>query len=419
MRSEGGGAGMWRDTSFRFFLGADAISQFGTQITLVALPLVAVLTLDASPFQIGVLTAAEMAAFLLIGLPAGVWVDRLRRRPILIWSDLLRAAALLSVPIAVALDAMTLPHLYAVALLMGIGAVFFDVAHMSFLPSLVGKDDLLKGNGTLETLRNTAVLSGPALGGWLVHALSAPVALLADAVSYLVSALLLGGVRAEETIAPVAERRRLREEIGEGVRHVAGHPVLRRIAWVGALTMLSNGIWAVAQPIFLIKTLGVGPGIYGLLLSGGAVGGLIGAVLAPRIADRFGVGRALYGGAAMAALVILISPLAAEGWRLALFPLGCLLSGIGAAVFGINQLSYRQRITPEHLLGRMNASMRFLMWGAMPIGGLLGGALGEIFNAHTVLWVATVGVTVAHLPVLASRKILRLQSPQRTMPSRG
>jgi MFS family permease len=418
MRTDGE-TGMWRDSSFRFFLGADAVSQFGTQITLVALPLVAVLTLDASPFQIGVLTAAEMAAFLLIGLPAGVWVDRLRRRPILIWSDLLRGAALLSVPIAVVLDSMTLPHLYAVALLMGLGTVFFDVAHMSFLPALVGKDDLLKGNGTLETLRNTAVLSGPALGGWLVHALSAPIALLADAISYLVSALLLGGVRAEETVTPVAERRRLGEEIGEGVRHVVGHPVLRRIAGVGALTMLSNGIWVVAQPIFLIKTLGVSPGIYGLLLSGSAVGGLIGAVLASRVAVRFGVGRAMYGGAALAALAILISPLTAEGWRLALFPLGCLLSGIGGAVFSINQLSYRQRITPEHLLGRMNASMRFLMWGAAPFGGLLGGALGEVFSAYTVLWVATVGVMIAHLPVLTSRKIFRLQSPPRTTPALG
>jgi MFS family permease len=410
---------MWQGASFRLFLGADAISQFGTQITLVALPLVAILTLDASSFQIGVLTAAEMAAFLFLGLPAGVWVDRLRRRPILIWSDLLRAAALLSVPIAVALDAMTLPHLYAVALLMGVGAVFFDVAHMSFLPSLVGKDDLLRGNGTLETLRNTAVLSGPALGGWLVNALSAPIALLADAVSYLVSALLLGGVRAEETIAPVAERRRLGEEIGEGVRYVVGHPVLRRIAGVGALVMLSNGIWFVAQPLFLIKMLGVSPGIYGLLLSGGAVGGLIGAMLASRVAARFGVGRAMYGGAALAALAVLISPLTAEGWRLALFPLGCLLSSVGGAVFGINQLSYRQRITPEHLLGRMNASMRFLMWGAAPVGGLLGGALGEVFDAHTVLWVATAGLMIAHLPVLTSRKILRLQPPPRTTPAPG
>ncbi|WP_433243985.1 MFS transporter [Streptosporangium sp. CA-135522] len=408
MRVEDKSAGMWRDRSFRLFLGADVISQFGSQITIVALPLVAVLTLDAGFLQIGILTAAELAAFLLVGLPAGVWVDRLRRRPILIWSDLLRGVALLSVPLAAALDALTLPHLYAVALLMGLGAVFFDVAHMSFLPSLVGRDEVLRGNGTLETLRNTAVLSGPALGGWLVHTVTAPVALLADAISYLASALLLGGVRAQETATPAARRRRLREEIAEGVRYVAGHPVLRRIAMTGALVMLFNGIWSVAQPIFMLKVLHVNPAIYGLLLSGGAVGSLLGAVLAPRVAARFGVGRAMYGGAAVAALSILVAPLAAEGRLLALFPLGCALNGIGGAVFSINQLSYRQRITPEHLLGRMNASMRFLMWGAAPVGGLLGGVLGEGLGAHAAIWIGAAGVTAAHLPVLTYRKVLSL-----------
>ncbi|GIH92433.1 MFS transporter [Planobispora siamensis] len=408
VRAGSKGAGMWRDRSFRLFLGADAISQFGTQVTLVALPLTAVLTLGAGPMEIGLLTAAETVAFLLLGLPAGVWVDRLRRRPILIWSDLLRAAALLSVPPAAALGVLTLPQLYIVALLVGLGSVFFDVAHMSFLPSLVGKDDLLRGNGVLETLRGTSVLSGPALGGWLVHVLTAPIALLADAVSYLVSALLLGGVRAREAPPPAGERRRLRDEVAEGVRYVAGHPVLRRVAMVGGLVMLSNGVWLVAQPLFLLKTLDVSPAVYGLLLTGGAVGALAGAVLAPRLADRFGVGRAMYGGAAGAAGAILLVPLTAGGWRLALYPLGCLLSGVAGSVFSINQLSYRQRITPERMLGRMNASMRFLMWGAAPLGGLLGGVLGAWFGPHGLLWIAACGISAAHLPVLTCRRILRL-----------
>ncbi|MFB9720773.1 MFS transporter [Planobispora longispora] len=408
MRTGETGAGMWRDRSFRLFLGADAISQFGTQVTIVALSLVAVLALDASPFEVGLVTAAETAAFLVLGLPAGVWVDRLRRRPILIWSDLLRAAALASVPLAVALDALTLPQLYLVALLMGLGTVFFDVAHMSFLPSLVGRDDLLRGNGVLETMRSTAVLSGPALGGWLVHAVTAPIALLADAVSYLVSALLLGGVRAEEAPAPAAERRSLREEIAEGVRYVVDHPMLRRLAMVGAVTMLSNGVWFVAQPFFLLRTLGVSPGLYGLLLTGAPVGGLIGAALAPRLAARYGTGRAMCGGAVLASAAPLLVPLAAGGWRLALYPLGCLLLGVGGSVYNVNQLSYRQRITPERLLGRMNASMRFLMWGAAPAGGLLGGTLGTWFDAHAILWVAVCGFFLAHLPVLTCRAILRL-----------
>ncbi|MBG0831466.1 MFS transporter [Planomonospora sp. ID67723] len=399
---------MWRDRSFRLFLGADAISQFGTQVTIVALPLAAVLTLDASPFEVGLLTAAETVAFLVLGLPAGVWVDRLRRRPILIWSDLLRAVALASVPLAAALDVLSLPQLYLVALLMGLGTVFFDVAHMSFLPSLVGRDDLLCGNGVLETLRGTAVLSGPALGGWLVHAITAPIALFADAISYLVSALLLGGVRVEETPAPAAERRRLREEAAEGIRYVVGHPLLRRFAVIGAAVMVSNGVWVVAQPFFLLRTLDVSPGLYGLLLTGSPVGSLLGGALAPRLAARYGVGRAMYGGAALASTASLLVPLAAEGWRLTLYPLGCLLLGMSGSVYNISQLSYRQRITPERLLGRMNASMRFLMWGAAPLGGLLGGVLGIWFDAHAILWIAVCGFLLGHLPVLTHRPLLRL-----------
>nr|BFE82974.1 MFS transporter [Planobispora longispora] len=407
MRTGETGAGMWRDRSFRLFLGADAISQFGTQVTIVALSLVAVLALDASPFEVGLVTAAETAAFLVLGLPAGVWVDRLRRRPILIWSDLLRAAALASVPLAVALDALTLPQLYLVALLMGLGTVFFDVAHMSFLPSLVGRDDLLRGNGVLETMRSTAVLSGPALGGWLVHAVTAPIALLADAVSYLVSALLLGGVRAEEAPAPAAERRSLREEIAEGVRYVVDHPMLRRLAMVGAVTMLSNGVWFVAQPFFLLRTLGVSPGLYGLLLTGAPVGGLIGAALAPRLAARYGTGRAMCGGAVLASA----APCSSR-WPPGLAA-GAVPARMSAARRGrVGVQRQPAQLPPADHPGaparpdeRQHAVPDV---GRGPGRGLLGGTLGTWFDAHAILWVAVCGFFLAHLPVLTCRAILRL-----------
>ncbi|GGL39255.1 hypothetical protein GCM10014719_45430 [Planomonospora parontospora subsp. antibiotica] len=175
--------------------------------------------------------------------------------------------------------------------------------------------------------------------------------------------------------------------------------------------MLSNGVWFVAQPFFLLRLLDVGPVGYGLLLAAAPAGWLAGALLAPRAAARFGVGPAMYGGAALAAAAVLLAPLAGRGWALAPFALGNALNGVGAAVFSVNQLSYRQRITPERLLGRMNASMRFLMWGAAPVGGLLGGVLGELFDARTALWIAAAGIALAHLPVLASRRILRLRRP--------
>lgn len=189
---------LWRVRDFRRYAGADAISKLGSEVSLVALPLTAALTLHASPFEVGLLTAAEMVAFLLVGLPAGAWVDRMRRRPVLVAADVVRALALLSIPAAALLGVLGLPQMYAVALVNGLCTVFFDVAHQSYLPSIVGREDLARGHGTLAANQSLAQLSGPGIGGWLVQALTAPIAVVADALSYAGSALLLLGVRADE-----------------------------------------------------------------------------------------------------------------------------------------------------------------------------------------------------------------------------
>ncbi|MFD9942545.1 MFS transporter [Nonomuraea sp. NPDC059023] len=396
------------NADFSRFAVANAVTQAGTQVTFVALPLAAVLTLDAGPFQLGLLTAAEMIAFLLVGLPAGVWVDRLRRRPILVWTDLIRGFALLSIPVAAWLGVFSLVQLYLVALVIGFCTVFFDVAHMSFLPAVVGKDGLERGNSVLEATSRISMLAGPGLGGLLVQWLTAPFALLADAVSYLASGVLLSRVRVRETPAPKQAGRRLRREVAEGVRYVVAEPVLRVIALLGALVQLGNGIWFVGQPLYLIKELGVGAGLYGLMLSVGAVGGLAGAAFSTRIIARFGVGRTITGTAAVVMVLNLPLTLVADGWRLALFPAFTLLAGAIGVVFNITQVSYRQRTTPEHLLGRVNASMRFLMWSAVPIGGLLGGALGEWAGGRAVFVTGVLLVAAAHLPVVLSRPIRHL-----------
>ncbi|MBF8190797.1 MFS transporter, partial [Nonomuraea sp. K274] len=190
---------MGRGGDFRRFVWANGVTQMGTQVTIVALPLTALLVLDAGAFELGLLSAVQMAAFLLIGLPAGVWVDRWRRRPVLIWSDLARGLAVVSIPVAAWFGGLTLPHLYAVAAVLGVGTVFFDVAQMSFLPAIVPKERLERANSGLEVTRNVSVLAGPGVGGWLVTALTAPFALLADAVAYLASALLLSGITATES----------------------------------------------------------------------------------------------------------------------------------------------------------------------------------------------------------------------------
>ncbi|MCF6468907.1 MFS transporter [Nonomuraea sp. MG754425] len=388
---------------FRRYVTADGFSQFGTHVTRVALPLVALLVLDAGPFELGLLSGAEMIGFLLFGLPAGVWVDRLRRKPILVTADLLRAVALASIPIAALFDALTLAQLYAVAVIVSIGTAFFDVAHLSFLPSIVTKEQLPKGMGTLESVRSLAVLFGPGLGGWLVQALTAPIAIVADAVSYLISAALLATVKAEET--PSGGR----VSLMEGLRYVLGHPILRLIGLVGAMNMFINGIWAVVQPLYLVDELGVSATAYGLMISGAGAGGLLGALLAPRVIARFGHGPTMYGAAVLIIPITVLIAFTGPGWRLALYPIGMALIFLVAVMLNVAQGSYRQAICPEALRGRMNASLRFLTWGSLPLGGVVGGLLGEAVTIHQLLWIACLGTAAANLPYVLAPAVRKLK----------
>lgn len=388
---------------FRRYVTADGFSQFGTHVTRVALPLVALLVLGAGPFELGLLSGAEMIGFLLFGLPAGVWVDRLRRKPILVTADLLRALALASIPIAALFDALTLAQLYAVAVIVSIGTAFFDVAHLSFLPSIVTKEQLPKGMGTLESVRSLAVLFGPGLGGWLVQALTAPIAIVADAVSYLISAALLATVKAEET--PSGGR----VSLMEGLRYVLGHPILRLIGLVGAMNMFINGIWAVVQPLYLVDELGVSATAYGLMISGAGAGGLLGALLAPRVIARFGHGPTMYGAAVLIIPITVLIAFTGPGWRLALYPIGMALIFLAAVMLNVAQGSYRQAICPETLRGRMNASLRFLTWGSLPLGGVVGGLLGEAVTVHQLLWIACLGTAAANLPYVLAPAVRKLK----------
>ncbi|MGW5681875.1 MFS transporter [Nonomuraea sp. NPDC003754] len=389
--------------AFRRYVTADGFSQFGTHVTRVALPLVALLVLDAGPFELGLLSAAEMIGFLLFGLPAGVWVDRLRRKPILVTADVLRAVALVTIPIAALFDALTLAQLYAVAVIVSIGTAFFDVAHLSFLPSIVTKEQLPKGMGTLESVRSLAVLFGPGLGGWLVQVLTAPIAIVADAVSYMISATLLATVKAKET--PSGGR----VSLMEGLRYVLGHRILRLIGLVGAMNMFINGIWAIVQPLYLVKELGVSATAYGLMISGAGAGGLLGALLAPRVIARFGHGPTMYGAAVLMLPLNVLVALTGPGWRLALFPIGMALMFLVGVMLNVAQGSYRQAICPEALRGRMNASLRFLMWGSLPLGGVVGGLLGEAVTVHQLLWIACLGSAAAHLPFALAPAVRKLK----------
>jgi MFS family permease len=384
---------------------AETISQLGSQVTLLALPLAAILTLNASAFEVGALSSIEYAPFLLVGLPAGVWVDRLRRRPILIAGDLGRAVVLASIPIAYWLDALTMPHLYVAAFLTGICTVFFDVAYQSYLPSLVERRELTEGNSKLEISRSGAQLAGPGVAGVLVQILTAPVAIAADAASYVGSALFVMRIRRPEpeVATPAAEERPgMRSQIMEGLRYVLGHPLLRPIA---ACTSLSNLFSAMAMAIlilFAVRELGLAAGAIGVALAIGNVGFLVGAFAADRIARRVGIGRTIVGSAVLFGLGGFAYPFATPATALALLVAGGLLFGFGGVVYNVNQVSLRQAITPGRMQGRMNATMRFVVWGTLPIGALAGGALGGAIGLRPTLWVAAVGGLLAFVPPLLS-----------------
>ncbi|MGW7381459.1 MFS transporter [Streptomyces sp. NPDC054794] len=396
-------SGPLRMPDFRFLLAGAAAGQLGAQVTLVALPLVAVLELDASAFQVGLLTAAETAAFLLIGLPAGAWTDRMRKRPLMIRADIVRAAAMASIPLAAAAGALTMAQLYAVALITGVATVFFDVAHQSFLPQLLPREQLVAGNGALETVRSSAQVTGPGLGGVLVQLVGAHLAIVADAIGYALSALLLLGIKTPENSPQPEPSSSLRKDMAEGVRFVFGHPLLRVIALTTGLANLFSAVVMATQTVFLVRALGLEPGAIGLVLSASAVGGLAGALCAGELAARLGQARTIWLSLLVTGPFALLWPLSGHGAAgAAMFAAGSGVVFFGAVVYNVAQVSFRQALCPPRLLGRMNATLRFLMWGTLPLGGLLGGALADTFGPRTALACSAAGFLAVPLPLLLS-----------------
>ena len=279
---------LWRHHDFRQLWAAETVSQLGTQVTLLALPVLAVSLLDATPLEMGILTALETAAFLVIGLPAGAWVDRWRRKRVLVVNDLVRAVALASLPVAYLLDVLALPQLYLVAAVTGTATVFFDVAYQSYLPALVERDRIVDGNGKLEASRAVAQVAGPGLTGVLLRFLGAPLLLVVDAASFLLSAFFLSRIRQADVVPDRSTRRRLRNEIGEGLSFVVRHPLLRRIVACTGTANLFSSMSGTLLVLFALRTLGLPESTLGFVLSAGAVGGLVGAVTAARFAGLVG-----------------------------------------------------------------------------------------------------------------------------------
>jgi MFS family permease len=383
-------ASVLRQHDFRLLWSAQTISELGSAVTQVAFPLIAIGTLHASNFAVGVLTASGTAAWLLVGLPAGVWVDRWPRRPVMVAADLGRAALVASVPLAWALGALTVAQLAVVALLTGVLAVFFNVADTAFLPAVLKPDRLSDGNSLLQASFAGSGIAGPGLGGALVQLFGAPAAVLADAASFVVSGLCVLRIRATErqpaaAERPVAAERRLAREVAEGVRFVLGFSLTRAVVSSVTVTNFLYGGFDAVKFVFLVRQLGVRPAVVGLLFAIGGIGGLAGSLGAGVAGRRFGDARVLWLSLAVEAVSGLMIPLTTRGWGLIWFVAAISAMSFSIALFNVCVITAVQAATPEALLGRTIASTRVFTRSALTLGGLAGGALASVVSPRSAL----------------------------------
>ncbi|WP_026552511.1 MFS transporter [Arthrobacter sp. H20] len=393
-----------RDRNFLKFWTGQAISQFGTQLGHLALPVIAVLLLGASEFEVGVLNASATAAFLIVGLPAGAWVDRWLKRRVMIAADLVRMVAMLAVPLLWWLDVLGIWHLCAVAGVVGIATVFFDVAYQSYVPVLVRGDQVPSANSKLESTAQISRLGGPAAAGGLLQIVSTPLLFLGQSVGYLVSAVFLVLTQDQEQRSPAADRLPIAAEIKEGLVFVVRHQLIRRVAACTAGVNFFATLIFTLLPLLILRDLDLGAAALGLILSLAAVGGLLGAVATPWIAERVGEGTLIPVASLTSSAFLVLIPLAALAPSK---PVAIVLLIVGEAgmtfcvlAYNIMQVSMRQRVCPPRLLGRMNASIRCVIWGVMPIAGLLAGVLGAQLGVVPTMWIGVAGTVVAAIPVL-------------------
>jgi MFS family permease len=405
--------GLWRHADFLRLWGAQTISQFGSQISLVAIPLVAIVTLEASPFEVAALGAVEMLPFLLIALPAGVWVDRLPRKPILVLGDVGRALALSTIPAAYALDVLTIWQLYVAGFIVGIFTVFFDVAYQSYLPSLVTREQLVEGNSKLEISRSGAQLAGPGVGGLLVSAIGAPYAVLVDAVSFASSGGIVARIRRAEQFEPSVEERNMRRELIEGLRYLLGDARWRALSlYIATVNFFSSVAFSIFL-VYAVRVLDWSPALIGVVFALGNVGWLIGAALASRVSARLGIGRTLVFGGVLSGGAFLLIPLAPADDAVPIVLTAMTLISFGVVLFNVTGLSLFQALTPQRILGRMNASRRWLVWGTIPLGNLVGGVLAATIGLRPTITVGAVGASLCCGFLLARpvRTIRRLPEP--------
>jgi MFS family permease len=384
----------------RFWLG-QTISLFGDQVSLIAVPLVAVLVLDANAAQMGYLIAAELIPNLLFALHAGAWVDRRgRRRQTMIATDLGRAGAIATIPLAYGLDVLTIEQLYVVAFLVGSLSVLFQVSYASLFVSIVPREEYVSANSLLAGSRAFSFVAGPSIGGVLVQLLKAPVALLVDAVSYLFSAFYLGSISPVEPPTEPAER----GHVVAGIRFVLGNPTMRASLLATATINLFNFIFWALFILYAVRSLHVRAGTLGLVLGAGAVGGIIGSIVTTRLGRRIGIGPAFLFGCILFPVPLLLVPLAGgpKPLVLAMLFLAEFGSGLGVMILDISAASIFAALVPHRLRSRVSGAYTLVNYGVRPLGSLIGGLLGSSIGLRPTLWIAAAGAIAGFLWLLPS-----------------
>jgi MFS family permease len=396
--SETSAPSVYRFAGFRWLWAGQGISQFGSQITGLAIPVLAVTILHAAAWELGILNAAETAAFLLVGLPAGAWVDRWLKRRVMIAADLVRAVMIAAIPVLWFTGLLAMWQVYVIATVVGVATVFFDVSYQSYIPILVKSRQVGPANSALEATSQVSQIGGPAIAGVLLTFLKAPVLLLADAATFLFSAFALWRIRDHEMPASKENRQPLVREIAEGMRFVWHQKLIRSITGTTAASNLFSTLVYTLLPLYVLKTLDLGSAGLGIMFTFGAVGGLLGALATPWLARKIGGGNLIVASAFLGGVATALIPLAAglTGFAALVLLIGSqFLTSIAVLVYNISQVTMRQQLCPPRLLGRMNASIRFVVWGVMPIAALLAGLLGSTIGVVPTMWIATVGGILA------------------------
>jgi MFS family permease len=396
--------GLWRQPDFLKLWSGQTISVFGSMVGGTALDFTAILFLQASPLQLASLAVARQVPAFFAGLVAGAWVDRLRRRPLLIGADLGRAVLLGSIPLAAVFGALRLEQLYVVAFGVSLLTLLFDVAYQAHLPTLVRREHLVEGNSKLAASASVAEFGGFSLAGWLVQWLTAPLAVAFDALSFVVSALAIGAIRAPEPVrtpdrAAAARAPSIWREIGDGLTVVRRHSLLRALAGATFVGELTGGMVGATIVLYMSRELGFSPGVLGMIWAVGGVTSFFGALIAGPVARAAGAGRAMVIALGVASLGALLTPLAeGAGLLSAILLIGSqVVSDPAATVYQINEVSLRQSVVAERLQGRVNATLRLVGLGCTTAGALAGGLLAEAVGVRPTLVAGAAGGLLAAL----------------------